>query len=38
MDCQDYDDDMEEAFDQLPDRFIVTKEELDQKTYKEFFD
>lgn len=38
MDCQDYNDDMEEAFDQLPDRFIVTEEELDQKTYKEFFD
>jgi hypothetical protein len=36
MDEQDHDEDMEETSDWIPDRFILSEEELDQKTYEAF--
>ena len=36
MDDQDHDEDMGETSDWVPDRFILSEEELDQKTYEAF--
>jgi len=36
MDHPDYDDDMEDLSDWIPDRFILSEEGLDQETYEAF--